>query len=64
MALFFIPSGAAIMENYSYLSGNLAAFLLICIISTIVTFAVTAYTVRLVSALQQKSAEKKGERRL
>ncbi len=66
MALFFIPSGVAIMENYGYLSDSLIPFLLICIISTVVTFAATAYTVRLVSALQQKSAEskRKGERRL
>lgn len=66
MALFFIPSGVAIMENYEYLSDSLIAFLLICVISTIVTFAATAWTVRLVSTLQQRGAEKKkkGERRL
>lgn len=60
MALFFIPSGVAIMENYSYLRESLIPFLLICVISTIATFAVTAYTVRLVSALMRKSENGKG----
>lgn len=49
MSLFFIPSGVAIMNNFSYLSENLVAFLAICVISTIVTFAATAYTVQFVS---------------
>ena len=54
MSLFFIPSGVAIMNNISYLSQNLAAFLIICVISTIVTFAATAYTVQFVSKLMNR----------
>jgi len=54
MSLFFIPSGVAIMNNFSYLSENLVAFLAICVISTIVTFAATAYTVQFVSKLMNR----------
>ena len=36
------------------LSQNLAAFLIICVISTIVTFAATAYTVQFVSRLMNR----------
>jgi holin-like protein len=54
MSLFFIPSGVAIMNNISYLSQNLAAFLIICVIITIVTFAATAYTVQFVSRLMNR----------
>lgn len=59
MSIFFIPSGVAIMENYSYLSESILPFLLICIISTAVTFAITAYTVQLVTILQQKIGNKR-----
>jgi len=59
MSVFFIPSGVAIMENFSYLSENLVAFLAICVISTVVTFAATAYTVQFVSRLMNR---KGGER--
>lgn len=54
MALLFVPAGVAIMENYSFLKGNVLPFLLVCVISTIATFAVTAYTVQLTSAWQQR----------
>jgi holin-like protein len=54
MALLFVPAGVAIMENYSYLKGNVLPFLLVCVISTIVTFAVTAYTVQFTAALQRR----------
>ncbi|BDF58671.1 LrgA family protein [Christensenellaceae bacterium] len=54
MAFFFIPSGVAVMEQFDLLKDNLLPFLAICCISTVVTFAVTAYTVKGVMALQKK----------
>ena len=54
MAFFFIPAGVAIMEQFDLLKSNLVPFLLICVISTLVTFFVTAYTVKGVMALQKK----------
>lgn len=59
MAVFFIPSGVAIMENFDYLKNSLLPFLLICVIGTIITFAATAYTVRFVTAVQQKQQNKR-----
>ena len=54
MSVFFIPSGVAIMNNFSYLRESLPAFLAICVISTIVTFAATAYTVQFVTRLMNR----------
>lgn len=54
MPLFFIPSGVEIMRRYELVRGSVLALILICIISTIVTFAVTVYTVKGVIFLQNK----------
>ena len=59
MAVFFVPSGVAIMENFDYLKNSLLPFLLICVITTVITFAATAYTVRFVTAVQQKHQNKR-----
>ncbi len=62
MAFFFIPAGVAIMESIGILWENLLPFLTICVVSMIVTFAATAYTVRLVIWLQNRiSAGKEGK---
>ena len=45
MVLFFIPPAVGIIENIHYLDGKLLIFLFICIFSTVVTFAITAWTV-------------------
>lgn len=46
MAFFFIPAGVSIMNYFDVLRSNLIPFLVICILSTVVTFAVTAYSVK------------------
>lgn len=61
MAFFFVPAGVGIIQYYNVLASVLWQFLLICVVSTIVTFAATAYTIRLVTALQ-KQWRKKGAR--
>ncbi len=48
MAFFFIPSGVQLMENYNLLKGNVLKIFLVCIITMILTFAATAYTVTFV----------------
>ena len=55
MAFFFIPAGVGIMENFEILKDCILPFLIIGFVSTIITFAVTAYTVSLVIKLQQRS---------
>ena len=53
MAFFFIPAGVGIMEYFDVLRECLLPFLVICVISTVLTFAVTAGTVALVMKLQR-----------
>lgn len=55
MGVFFVPACVALVEHFGLLQEKLFAFVLICVISTIVTFAATAGAVSLVIGLQRKS---------
>ncbi len=57
MAFFFIPAGVAIIEQFDRLKNYLLPFLLICALTTIITFFATAYTVKAVMAIQKKLRE-------
>ena len=57
MAFFFIPAGVAIIEQFDLLKECLFPFLLICFVTTIITFAATAYTVKAVMAVQKNARE-------
>ncbi len=46
MAFFFIPAGVSIMNYFSVLKSSVVQLIIICIISTVITFAVTAYSVK------------------
>lgn len=48
MAFFFVPAGVSIMNYFDILKKCLIPFLVICILSTVITFAVTAYSVKFV----------------
>ncbi len=54
MSVFFLPSAIGILEHWNVIGGVLVQFLLICAITTVLTFAATAYTVMFVRKLQQK----------
>ena len=54
MAFFFIPAGVGIMEYASDLLPFLLPLLLICLITTVLTFAASALTAKLVIFLQEK----------
>ena len=58
MAFFFIPAGVNVINYLDILKENWLPLLLICVITTVVTFAATAYSVRLVMRLL---AGKKGD---
>lgn len=47
MAFFFIPAGVSIINYFDVLKSNAWQILLICIITTFVTFGVTAFFIRL-----------------
>lgn len=54
MALFLIPPGVDIISSLELLKKNILPFLLIVLISTVLTFAAAAYTVQGVIRLQNK----------
>lgn len=49
MSFFFIPASVAIMDKYSILKENLLPIVIICLVSTIVTFVCTALAVNIVT---------------
>ena len=55
MGVFFVPACVALVEHFGILQDKLFAFVLVCVISTIVTFAATAGAVSLVIRLQRAS---------
>lgn len=54
MAFFFIPSGVALIEQTDVLHGKVLPLLAVCLITTVLTFAVSALTIRLVSSWQNR----------
>ena len=54
MSIFFLPSAIGILEHWGVISGVLVQFLLICLITTLITFAATAYTVMFVQKLMNR----------
>lgn len=54
MSLFFIPAGVAILGCFSLLEGNAVKFALVCVVTTILVFLATSYTVILVSRLMAR----------
>ena len=47
MAFFFIPAGVNVNNYLDILKANWLPLLLICVITTVITFAATAYSIRL-----------------
>ncbi len=59
MGFFFIPPGVGIMTQFEILKSSAVQILIVCIVSTVVTFAATAYTVKFVMLLQNKFRQRK-----
>jgi len=62
MAFFFIPAGVGILEQIPVLRENLLPLCVICVSTTLITFLVTAFTVRLVCLLQEKLRKRRRAR--
>lgn len=58
MGFFFIPAGVGIMERAGVLQGSILPLLLICFLTMVLTFAATAWTVKLVTRLQERMGGK------
>lgn len=54
MSFFFIPAGVSVINYFDLLKDKLAQLIFICVVSTIVTFAVTAWTVKWTSRWCEK----------
>ncbi len=61
MAIMFVPAGVGLIQYFDLLKTTLLPILIICLVSTLITFLATAYTVILVSRLQER-LRKRGTR--
>jgi holin-like protein len=60
MAFFLIPSSVNVMNYFGLIKENVLKLILICVVSTIITFGVTALTVNLVLKLARKFSKSQG----
>ena len=54
MAVFFIPAAVAIMGSFDLLAGNIVKLVVICLITTVLVFFVTSFTVSTVANLMAR----------
>jgi len=59
MAFFFIPAGVAIIEKYETIRNAIIPLAVITLTTTVITFAVSAYTVTFLIKRMKKKEEKK-----
>lgn len=62
MAVFFIPAAVAIMGSFDMLAGSILKLVLICLITTVLVFFVTSFTVSTVSNLMARGEERRAAR--
>lgn len=62
MAFFFVPAGVSIINYFDVLKSSIAQLLLICLFTTVLTFAATAGSIRLTLKLmnRRKGGQKNG----
>lgn len=58
LALFFVPAAVGIIRYVDLLQAHAAAFLTVCLVSTVLTFAATSGAVCLTRKLLEKGARK------
>ena len=58
MAFFLLPSAVGIIRHYHLLHEQIIPIAVICVVSTMVTFLVSIYTVRLVTIIQKRYKKK------
>lgn len=54
MAFFFVPAGVSIINYFDVLKSSIFQLIVICVVSTVITFAATAYSVTLTVRLLEK----------
>lgn len=61
MALFFVPATVGIIKYYDSIKSVIVQIILICLVSTVIIFAVTSYTIRFVVWLENKLKKRGAE---
>ena len=59
MSFFFVPSAVSIITKYDLIKNSIVQILIICVVSFVVTVAVTAYTVTFVMKIQERFRRKR-----
>lgn len=59
MSFFFVTSAVSIITKYDLIKNSIVQILIICVVSFVVTFAVTAYTVTFVMKIQERFRRKR-----
>lgn len=54
MAFFFVPAAVGVVEHFDVLRESLLPILFITVVSTVITFMVTAYSIRLTLKLMHR----------
>ncbi len=54
MAFFFVPAGVGLMNYLDILKSSWLPILVVCVASTVITFAATAYSIRLTLYLMKR----------
>lgn len=54
MAFFFLPAGVSVINYFDVLRSSAAALIVICLLSTVITFAATAWSIRLTLRLMER----------
>jgi holin-like protein len=54
MAFFFVPGGVGIINYFGALKNSIPRIFIICVVTTFITFAVTALSIKLTLRLTQK----------
>lgn len=54
MAFFFVPAGVSMINYFEILKSSFIQLIIICVISTVITFAVTAYSIKLTIKLMNR----------
>lgn len=62
MAFFFVPAGVGIINYSDVLKSYAVQLVVICVVSTVITFAVTAWSVKFTVRLLERVTERAGRR--
>ena len=60
MSFFFLPAGVSIIQYLDVLKNTIVQLFIICLVSTVLTFAACAYSMKAVMRLMERREKQKG----